>query len=222
MRILRLVSLICLPLSLFAQPSQGRWFRVGFTGGVPLMNANANKTTAQGVGTAGIHWDRYAVGVSFEAYLNDHISVEFNPLHRRTTANQTLATYNPATGATTTTLNGYENYVIDLPVIGKYTFGEVDANWRPFAGAGFAFNTALQTVNVQTAQQFYSGRPAIFVPQSSYNQWAPWDTGAVFDAGVRFRLGWAEFSPELRYTRWGGANLTHSRNQPEFLLSVRF
>ncbi len=57
---------------------------------------------------------------------------------------------------------------------------------------------------------------------TNYNQWAPWDTGAVFDAGVRYYVGGVEISPEFRYTRWGGANVTHSRNQPEFLVSIRF
>lgn len=222
MRIVRLVSIPFLFLSLalpaLAQPSTGRWFRIGFTGGVPLTSANESTKTAQGAGSTTVHWDRYVVGVSFEAYLNDHISVEFNPLHRRTTANQAIATFNANTGVLAQNRTGYENYVIDLPVIGKYTFRDADEDWRPFVGAGFAFNTALQSVNART----YRENSPVATQVNNYNQWAPWDTGAVFDTGVRFHLGWAEFSPEFRYTRWGGANLTHSRNQPEFLLSVRF
>ena len=188
------------------------------------MNTWTQANSSQGSvnPSTSIHWDRYVVGVSFEAYLNDHISVEFNPLHRRTTANQEIAIANSITGVTSLVNTGYENYVIDLPVIGKYTFRDVDANWRPYVGAGFAFNTALQTVSKQTTPFPPPAAGQNNNITNQYNQWAPWDTGAVFNAGVRYRLGWAEISPELRYTRWGGANVTHSRNQPEFLLSVRF
>ena len=211
MRIIGCLFLICIPL--LVQPSTGRRFRFGVTGGIPLMSSNVSTASnPSSYSRTGVGWDRYAAGISFEAYLNDHISLEFNPLYHRTGAERDVS--DPVTGEFPGSMTTYKSYVIDLPVIGKYTFRDADASWRPFVGSGFAFNTARQTADALVFQP--GGHHVI------YDQWAPWDVGAVFDVGIRYRVRWVEIAPEVRYTRWGGRNLSHGLNQPEFLVSFRF
>jgi hypothetical protein len=120
-----------------------------------------------------------------------------------------------------------ENYSIQMPVIGKYTFRDAAEKWRPFVGAGFGFQTAWQN-NHQTSSLSEitpSTAPIRVVVNSSarsYDSWATFDAGAVLSAGVRLSAGRFQFVPEFRYTRWGGGNNTQGRNAPEILVTFRF
>lgn len=162
---------------------------------------------------------RFTGGLSFEAYLNEHVSLDFNPMFQRSKTEQFrlalpgIESYELRTSA--------ENYSINLPVIGKYTFGEAGKSWRPFTGAGFAFQTAWQVNRADAILRDAAGAE-IQRTSTSYDSWAKYDVGAVFSAGIRFGKGRIQYVPELRYTRWGGANATHGRNQPEFLFTLRF
>ena len=49
------------------------------------------------------------------------------------------------------------------------------------------------------------------------------DVGAVFAAGVKYRMGRVAFSPEARYTRWGSSDLNFNRkNEAGVLLGITF
>lgn len=162
---------------------------------------------------------RFTGGLSFEAYLNEHVSLDFNPLFQRSRNEQfVLQQFGTQTVQTNTSS---ENYSINLPVMGKYTFGDAGRSWRPFAGAGFAFQTAWQANRRESIFRDAAGNE-VQRSSTSFDTWARYDVGAVFTAGIRLGTGRVQYVPELRYTRWGGGNPTHARNQPEFLVTVRF
>jgi hypothetical protein len=216
MRISRVLFLI----SLFAFPLAAQWqrFSIGVTGGVYLGRDRTYVSAPPGVYST-VDPQRFTGGLSFEAYLNDHVSLDFNPLFQKSNSDQSsLALIGLQSLQTRRTA---ENYSINMPVIGKYTFGERGKSWRPFAGAGFAFQTAWQ---VNRTQSILSNASGVEIQRSSnsFDSWAKYDVGAVFSSGIRFGKGRIQYVPELRYTRWGGANATHGRNQPEFLFSLRF
>ena len=48
------------------------------------------------------------------------------------------------------------------------------------------------------------------------------DTGVVLSTGASFRRGPLEFSPEIRYTRWGSVTAARDRQQADALLTIRF
>ncbi len=212
-RVLSLISLFALPLA-----AQQQRFSIGVTGGVYLGHDRSFVSAPPGTYST-VDPGRFTGGLSFEAYLNDHVSLDFNPLFQRSKNEQFL--FSSFGLQVTQTHATAENYSINMPVIGKYTWGESGQAWRPFAGAGFAFQSAWQ-VNKQ--ESILSSNTGIEQQRStnSFDTWAKYDVGAVFSAGIRFGKGRIQYVPELRYTRWGGANATHGRNQPEFLFSFRF
>jgi hypothetical protein len=231
MRIFGVLLLLSLPLV-----AQERRFTFGITGGVPLGSLRAQGYGPTGNGDAApvsIGQERYTAGLSFEAYFNDHLSVDFNPLYRRSTAqafssHQAGVIINPGATPTVQYIDESlttQNYSIQMPVVGKYTFRDAGETWRPFVGAGFGFQTAWQN-NRQTtsiSQVTPPGPLSVFDSKAtSYDSWATFDSGAVFSAGVRLSTGRFQFVPEFRYTRWGAANNTQGRNAPEILVTFRF
>src|SRR5437764_4662711 len=70
-----LFLLVCLPLA-----AQTRSFFSGLTGGIPFGRITSS------VPFGPDEPRRYTFGVTLGAALNEHISVEFNPLYRRTGA----------------------------------------------------------------------------------------------------------------------------------------
>jgi hypothetical protein len=208
-----LICLLALPLA-----AQQQLFSIGVTGGVYLGPDQTFVSPLPGAFST-VNPQRFTGGLSFEAYLNDHVSLDFNPLFQRSMNDQRL--FSQVGLQSVQTHNTTENYSITMPVIGKYTWGESGQAWRPFAGAGFAFQTAWQVNREETI----SSSPTLGQVQQSSNSfdtWAKYDVGAVFSGGIRFGKGRIQYVPELRYTRWGGANATHARNQPEFLFTLRF
>jgi len=212
MRTSGILFLISLPLALQAQT-----ISVGVTGGLPL-----DKTTSTvGIGT--VDNKRYTVGVSIEGYLNEHVSLDFNPLFKRTDSSSVTSFPLGIAAPTLTQLveTTSRNHSLELPLIGKYTFRQRGDTWRPFVGAGFAFQTAWQT---DRKQSVFSGDNLVPLAllAKPVDQRSPFDVGAVFSSGIRMQRGRFQLVPELRYTRWGGSNMTHHRDQPELLFSIRF
>ena len=202
---------------MFAQTER---FTFGVTGGVPFGRVTSSNPYGPDESK------RYTVGLSFDAWLNEHVSLNFTPLYKRTGARYGIV---PNTyiniGADTQRI--YENYgqvrghSLELPVIGKYTFRPASKTWRPFFGAGFAFQTAFETVENRVVVRDANGGNQQTI-DAKYDRRTPWDVGAVAATGLSIRHGRIEYLPELRVTRWGNPNTGHGRTQGQFLFSIRF
>src|SRR5438045_4070089 len=128
---------VCLPLA-----AQTRPFFFGLTGGIPFGRITSSVPFGPDESR------RYTFGITLGAALNEHISVEFNPLYRRTGERFGLVPgffpfiFDGATQQVLANTGHVRGHSLELPVIGKYTFREAGKAWRPFAGAGFAFQTS--------------------------------------------------------------------------------
>jgi hypothetical protein len=169
---------------------------------------------------------RYTFGLTVEASLNEHVSVNFNPLYKRTGVSMGLLPYTVVPFGQDDQLlqssASVRSHSLELPVIGKYTFRDGDRKVRPFLGAGFSFQTAWEkTSNNLLLRNSTTGTTRTLL--SSNQSRNPFDVGAVASAGVNIQQGWVTLAPEIRFTRWGdNFSFTHRRSQAEFLLSLRF
>ncbi len=214
---MRLISIFLLSLPLLAQ-----WNHVslGVTGGVPLNRM----TTSVPFGPD--ESKRYTFGITVETSLNEHVSVNFNPLYKRTGIRYGLLPGISYPFSTEEQLvqssASVRSHSLELPVIGKCTFRGGDRRIRPFLGAGFSFQTAWQhTDNSLLLRSNATNATRTLLVTDEFR--TAFDVGAVASAGVNVKQGWATLAPELRYTRWGDAySFNHRRSQLEFLLSLRF
>lgn len=205
MRIL-LSLFLALPLS-----AQFQRFTFGVTGGVPLGRLTQYSSDES---------KRYTFGLSVEAALNENVSLLFNPLYKRTGVSYQFGPvptlFPPQILENVTRIRAHS---FELPLIGKYTFGRASRSWRPFLGAGFAFQTAQQTIKTRQILLENEQRRSF---ESRHDFRTNFDVGAVFSAGVTFRKGRFQYGPELRFTRWGAPGDTHPRNQAQALFQIRF
>ena len=207
---------------LLSIPALAQWkhLSLGVTGGVPF-----NRMTSS-VPFGPDESKRYTVGITIEAKLNEHVSVNFNPLYKRTGVRFGLL---PNTNLVllegdqlVASSSQVRSHSLELPVIGKYTFRSGDRKVRPFLGAGFSFQTAWQRydTNILIRNAARATQSTILMSDRFRT---PFDVGAVASAGVNIRQGWVTVAPEIRFTRYADAySLTHRRSQTEFLLSLRF
>lgn len=166
---------------------------------------------------------RYTFGPSVDLSLTGKWSVTVNPLYKRTGGSSSAVPFLfiPSPESPFQYLNQSTRsraHSLELPVIGKYRFG---GRWHPFVGTGFAFQTAWQstegrfvTRNAETGALTFSDFQSDRRTQT--------DTGVVLSTGFAFRRGPLEFSPEIRYTRWGTASPARDRQQADALLTIRF
>jgi hypothetical protein len=216
MRFLLIFSIFCLDLA-----AQTERFSFGVTGGVPIgpmtsKSGYENRNESK----------RYTVGFSLEVFLNEHISIVTNPLYKHTGYSFDISrTYLDPSGTTAQqnvrSFGRVRSESLELPVMGRYTFRSSRQRIRPFAGAGFAFQKSFQNTENTTV---LSGANIIGsqVFRGSSDGRTPLDTGAVFSAGLSIKQGRIHYVPEFRYTRWGGGNPSHNRNQSEALFTIRF
>ncbi len=190
---MRLIFTFVLPLSLFSH--NGNTYRSGVTGGVPLNRM----TTSIPFGPD--ESKRYTFGFTVETSLNEHVSVNFNPLYKRTGVR-----FGPLPDANFSLPPGQQllqssaqvrSHSLELPVIGKYTFRDGDRKVRPFLGAGFAFQTAWQ----QNDNRLLIRNTATASNQSvssSRSFRTPFDVGAVASAGLNIRQDGQSSRPEIQ------------------------
>lgn len=196
-------------------------FSFGVTGGVPLGDMMPSRS-----GFFHEESRRYTLGPAFDLSLNSKLSVTVNPLYKRT-------------GYSTLPFSGFIDlgpdvpfqymygpermraHSLELPVIGKYHFGNNESRFRPFVGAGFAFQTAWYTTERSfTTRDVQTG--ALSFSDTKTERRTSTDTGVVLSTGFEFAHGPLRFTPELRYTRWGSASPTRDRQQTDALLTIRF
>lgn len=138
---------------------------------------------------------RYLAGPVLELGFGSRVAVEANALYSRFRTT-------PAGGS----LRGHS---VEFPVLGKYYFADRSSVVRPYASGGFAFrNIWFDNARSFRGVRINSTEPAV---------------GAVFGGGVTFRAFLFKLSPEIRYTRWGGANFPSTNpNQVQAMLGITF
>lgn len=193
-------------------------FSFGLTAGVPFA----------GTAPSGYWHDeskRYTIGPLLQASFTEHISIVVNPLYKRTgysTGAFNLLRDPEGPIRVVETSSRVRGHSLELPVMGKYTFRSADKVWRPFVQSGFSFQTAWQKtegISILSNQQLNTSTSSPF----TFERRTSTDAGAVFGAGVTLRRGRLQFSPEMRYTRWGSTfSPARGRHQGDFLLTIRF
>ena len=203
-----------LPTSLGAQ--EGHRVSFGVKAGVPITDAfDVAKGNDRAYFT---QTKRYLIGPTFELHLPARFSVEIDGLYKR------LGYQYQASGPSVyskTVANSWE-----FPLLGKFEI--LPGPIRPFVDAGVSLRhlsgieQIRQTVSGATFEQVQLNNAADFNKRN--------DVGFTFGFGVALKLGPVRFSPELRYTRWGGENfrdpisalLRTNRDQGDFLLGLTF
>jgi Outer membrane protein beta-barrel domain len=156
---------------------------------------------------------RYQVGAYADFHLTRHFSFEVDGLYRR----GEFAFDQPA-------YQFYEHTVFnswEFPLLFQYsvTKGRV----RPFLDAGASLR---HLSGVRTT--FFGPGTASLAPENTSDILRNWSTwGGVAGAGVAFKLGRLEFTPQVRYTRWwnqafGANGLSNSLNESVVMLGVGF
>ena len=207
---MRLFCFFMLTLPLAAQTSR---FTLGITGGVPLgsITSSAGREESK----------RYTFGPLLEISFTEHITVAVNPLYKRT--GWSFPPYSGVTPEVEFRFDGTRSrsHSLELPVIGKYSFGAANRRWRPFLGSGFAFQAAWQRTETRGSLRNLETNMVQSLDLGSELR-TPTDVGAVASAGISLRRGRFAFVPEIRYKRWGSSSSARSRHQADFLFSIRF
>jgi len=183
-------------------------FIIGVRGGVPLNDV------IQGANGGGVSvaTKRYVVGPTVGLRLPLGFSVQVDALYNRfhVTANN-----GPSGTAITASANSWE-----FPATLKFTAGRGNAI-APFVEAGGSVRHLSSLGDIGPFIANAVDRDVI----SSANT-----VGFVLGGGLRFKAGPLKISPEIRYTRWGGENISqgfrqflHSdKDDAQILLGVTF
>lgn len=167
----------------------------GVKGGVPIGDLNANRDESR----------PYIVGPSVEIRLPANFAIEIDALYRR--VGNSLA-YPTPWGAV---FNRDRGNSWQFPFLGKYYFRSASEGWQPFVGTGWSLRETWVHSDGSSPQAYH------------FDYRDRLDVGAVASAGVRFRKGRFAFAPEVRYTRWAGANFErNARNEAGILFGISF
>ena len=192
---------------------------LGVKGGIRFTDASSGQDESR----------PYIVGPSIEFRLPAHFAIEADALYQRL-GNTTQ--FNFFSGIIAPGSNGPFPFPVssiyrvranswEFPVLGKYYLRPRTAAWQPFIGTGWALRTSgIHTDgNVRTTDS--SGATSTAAFHDHYQSGV--DVGAVFAAGVKYRVGRLAFAPEARYTRWGGSDSNFNRkNEAGVLLGITF
>jgi hypothetical protein len=180
----------------------------GVRGGLPLTNffqaaSNPGETFTS---TA----TRFIVGPTVELRLPFGLGLEADALFRH-------FQYNGSTNAVDELLRSTASNAWEFPLLVKYRTPGVFV--KPFLDGGVAFD-------------HWSGLRQITAPVgalTSSSGTSGSNAGFVVGAGIELHLPLIRLSPEIRYTRWGAANVTDlggalrsNQNQAEFLIGLTF
>ena len=188
----------------------------GAIGGVPFLSQNQGGDESR----------RYVVGPSVEFRLPAGFAIEVDALYRRI-GNTFSFEVIPANAALislpliTSDVNRERGNYWQFPVLGKYYFRPRNTAWQPFVGTGWALRTVAfhRNVNQTVLDANGNSHPTSF----EYHSRSDVGVGAVFAAGVRFRVGKIALLPEVRYTYWGStAQFALRRNEGGVLLGISF
>ena len=168
---------------------------------------------------------RYFIGPTLEArFFQRRIGVEVSALYRRFGNSLAFGPLAPPAeySGPPPISQAYSRFRAnswELPVIGKYYFGDGDSRWRPFLGTGYVMRMQWGEHNATT---YFSGNSTPVATHYKSRIGLVFGGSAV--AGVEFR-NWRGLSiqPQLRYTRFsepsGGPGVL---NQLDFGFGIRF
>jgi len=180
----------------------------GVRGGLPLTNffqavSNPNETFISSA-------TRFIIGPTVELRLPAGFGLEADALFRH-------FQYNGSTNAVDELIRSTASNAWEFPLLVKYRTPGVFV--KPFLDGGVAFDhwsglkQITATAGALTSSSNTSGSNA----------------GFVVGAGIELHLPLVRLSPEIRYTRWGAANVTDlggalrsNQNQAEFLVGLTF
>ncbi|MGH9661084.1 MAG: outer membrane beta-barrel protein [Bryobacteraceae bacterium] len=160
---------------------------------------------------------RYIIGPMFELNLPGRASIELDALY---------IPFNYRQSGTTSALRASGN-AWEFPLLLKFRFS--DGLVRPYLAAGVAFN---RITGLKRVDDFLSpaGTPITSTttsdPEELRNRTG---TGVVLGAGIEVKALVLRVSPEIRFTRWGVANirdasglLRSQQNQAQVLVGFSF
>lgn len=180
----------------------------GVRAGVPLTNffqaaSNPGETFNSNA-------TRFILGPTVELRLPAGFGLEADALFRR-------FQYNGSTNLVDELVRNTATNAWEFPFLVKYRMAGTFV--KPFLDGGVAFDhwsgvrETIAAVGGPTSRSGTSGSNA----------------GFVVGAGIELRLPLVKLSPEVRYTRWGAANITDlggalrsNQNQAEFLIGLTF
>jgi hypothetical protein len=189
---------------------------IGVKGGVPFLDTNQGGDESR----------PYIVGPSVEIRLPAGFAIEVDALYRR--IGNTFGSNFSSIGAglnvvpaTSFYINRQRGNDWEFPFLGKYYFRPRTAAWQPFLSTGWALRTVGFHDDISETVIDASGNSHLNSFQ--YHFRSNVGVGAVFAAGVRFRVGRISVIPELRYTYWGSTVQTELRkNEAAGLVGISF
>lgn len=188
-------------------PGYSQIFSIGVKAGVPLNDALQGYSSSSGIVTTST--ERWLVGPTAELHFPFHLSFEVDALYRRENylvssvsvsviAGEWFTTTSSTTSIIRNPLNDWQ-----FPFLAKYYLhgGLI----RPFVDGGITY-------------QHLSGSDPIDDPNRA---------GVTVGGGLTVKLSLIQFSPEIRYTRWGSNNVyapyvASSQNQADVLVGFTF
>jgi hypothetical protein len=188
---------------------------IGVLGGVPFLDTNEPGDESR----------PYIVGPAVEFRLSAGFAIEVDALYRRIGNSVGSEFSSILSGSNLLTTNSYFNRQRgndwEFPFLGKYYFRPRNAAWQPFLGTGWALRTVGLHENISGTFTDASGTSHFDSVQIHFRSNV--GAGAVFAAGVRFRVGRLFVIPELRYTYWGSTVQTELRkNEAAGLVGISF
>lgn len=211
-------------------------FSFGVKGGVPLLDALDSQCqfNPPPSGPSGHCYSentkRYTVGPMVELRFLPRFAIEVDALYSRIGYRGSVGIGSPiypiGIGVTSSTavVNSWE-----LPLLVKRRFSFAGA--KPFLEAGPSFHYVSGSSQVTEIMYPPGVAPSIttFTTDHPSELQNGFSAGFTMGGGIELRAGPLHISPELRYARWGSANikepagaLTSNLNQFGFLLGVGF
>ncbi len=201
---------------LFTLPVLGQPVAFGVVGGVPLVDQTITGST--------IHDESrpYIIGPSLEVRLPAGFAIEADAVYQRlgtTLSYQLLPSVTPLGASATALTNRLRANMWEFPILGKYYFRR-SSSWQPFIGTGWALRFAnIHQAGSETTVDA-NGVSNMFSFNDSFR--SDLEVGAAFAAGARYRLGRFAFSPQVRYTRWGGQNNVLRKDEAAAAIGISF
>ena len=178
---------------------------IGVKGGIPITDPEVAHDESR----------RYIVGPSVEVRLPGRFAIEVDALYQR--VGNSTSYFNFANSLLQSSNRGNQ---WQFPILGKYYFQPRTSSWQPYVGAGYSLRTTWLTtegISIGTDQNS-NPTPVSYKYTSRTNV----DFGGEFAAGVRFKAGRVNISPEFRYTRWGAQSGLFPKNEVKFLVGISF
>jgi hypothetical protein len=207
-------------------PAPAQLVSVGVTGGIPISSHSQDYGTGcmvthdpALVNTCGpnrFFMKPYAVGPTVALHLPWRISVEAGVLYER--FHKDVAHAVELSGGEPLNFGQYFGASANgwlFPLQLKYTFSK--RTFSPFAGAGATFRHLGSFDGAGTQADFYlNPQPTSFHVESGRKL----DVAVTAGAGVRWRVGIFDISPEVRLLHWTSAYYQPAQNQAMLMLGV--